>query len=108
MIADPLLLKAMLFAAKATLIFQACLVFYFFGKDEEVPYAARNIFFVLANAGCLFLASGIIQENSFLIKCGIFILIVQGMIDAHLIISKYERIKKIEKELKDEKSDAKK
>ena len=108
MIADPLLLKTMLFAAKATLIFQACLVFYFFGKDEEVPYAARNIFFVLANAGCLFLASGIIQENSFLIKCGIFILIVQGMIDAHLIISKYERIKKIEKELKDEKSDAKK
>ena len=63
MIADPLLLKAMLFAAKATLIFQACLVFYFFGKDEEVPYAARNIFFILANAGCLFLASGIIQET---------------------------------------------
>ena len=30
------------------------------------------------------------------------------MIDAHLIISKYERIKKIEKELEDEKSDAKK
>ena len=108
MIADPLLLKAMLFAAKATLIFQACLVFYFFGKDEKIPHAARNIFYVLANAGCLFLASGIIQENSFLIKCGIFILIVQGMIDAHLIISKYERIKKIEKELKDEKSDAKK
>ena len=44
MIADPLLLKAMLFAAKATLIFQACLIFYFFGKDEKVPYAARNIF----------------------------------------------------------------
>ena len=56
----------------------------------------------------MFLASGIIQENSFLIKCGIFILIAQGMIDAHLIISKYERIKKIEKELEDEKSDAKK
>ena len=89
----------MLFAAKATLIFQACLIFYFFGKDEKVPYAARNIFFVLANAGCLFLASGIIQENTFLIKCGIFILITQALID---------RIKKIEKELENEKSDAKK
>ena len=98
----------MLFAAKATLIFQACLIFYFFGKGEKVPYAARNIFFILANGGCLFLASGIIQENSFLIKCGIFILIAQGMIDAHFIIARYERIKKIEKEIENEKSDAKK
>ena len=108
MIADPFLLKAMLFAAKATIIFQACLVFYFFGKDEKIPYSARNIFFVLANAGCLFLASGIIQGNSFLIKCGIFILITQALVDAHLIISKYARIKKNEKEIEDEKSDAKK
>ena len=108
MIPDPYLLKAMLFAAKATLIFQACLIFYFFGKEEKVPYAARNIFFVLANSGCLFLASGIIQENTFLIKCGIFILITQALIDIHFIISRYERIKKIEKELENEKSDAKK
>ena len=108
MITEPFLLIAMLFAAKATIIFQACLIFYFFGKDEKVPYAARNIFFILANGGCLFLASGIIQENSFLIKCGIFILIAQGMIDTHFIIARYERIKKIEKETENEKSDAKK
>ena len=108
MIPDPFLLKAMLFAAKATLIFQACLIFYFFGKDEKVPYSARNIFFVLANAGCLFLASGIIQENSLLIKCVIFILITQALVDAHLIISKYTIIKKIKKEIEDEKFDAKK
>ena len=68
----------------------------FFGKDEKVPYSARNIFFVLANAGCLFLASGIIQENSFLIKCGIFILITQALVDAHLIISKYARNSKVQ------------
>ena len=91
-----------------TLIFQTALVFYFFGKHEKIPYSAREIFFVVANAGCLFLASGIIQENSFLIKCGIFILIAQALIDAHLIISRYEKIKKIEKELENEKSDAKK
>ena len=108
MIPDPFLLKAMLFAAKATLIFQASLIFYFFGKDEKIPYSARNIFFVLANAGCLFLASGIIQENLFLIKCGIFILITQALVDAHFIISRYIKIKKIEKEIEDEKSDAKK
>ena len=108
MITEPFLLIAMLFAAKTTIIFQACLIFYFFGKEEKVPSSARNIFFVLANAGCLFLASGIIQENSFLIKCGIFILIAQALIDAHLIISRYEKIKKIEKELENEKSDAKK
>ena len=99
---------SMLIALKATLIFQAALIFYFFGKDEKIPHAARNIFYVLANAGCLFLASGIIQENSFLIKSGIFILIAQGLIDAHFIIARYERIKKIEKEIENEKSDAKK
>ena len=93
MIADPFLLTAMLIAAKITVIFQAVLLFYFFGKDEKIPYAARDIFFILANAGCLFLASGIIWENLFLIIVGIFILIVHALIDAHFIISKYLRIK---------------
>ena len=106
MISDPILLKAMVIALKATLIFQAVLIFYFFGKDEKIPYSARNIFFVLANSGCLFLAGGLIFENSFLIKGGIFILIVHALIDAHFIISKYQRKKSIEKE--QEKSDAKK
>ena len=93
MIPDPILLKAMLIAAKITIIFQAALLFYFFGKDEKVPYTARNIFFVIANAGCLFLAGGIILENLFLIKIGIFILVVHALIDAHFIINKYLRIK---------------
>ena len=106
MISDPILLKAMVIALKATLIFQAALIFYFFGKDEKIPYSARNIFFVLANSGCLFLAGGLIFENSFLIKGGIFILIVHALIDAHFIISKYQRNKSVEK--KKEKSDAKK
>ena len=65
-----------------------------------------DMFFILANGGCLFLAGGLIFENSFLIKGGIFILIVQALIDAHFIISKYQRKKSIEKE--QEKSDAKK
>ena len=98
--------QAMLIALKATLIFQAVFVFYFFGKDEKIPYSARDIFLVVANAGSLFLAGGLIFENSFLIKGGIFILIVQALIDAHFIISKYQRIKSIEKE--QEKSDANK
>tara|TARA_B100001996_G_scaffold340348_1_gene293826 strand:+ start:105 stop:410 length:306 start_codon:yes stop_codon:yes gene_type:complete len=98
--------QAMLIALKATLIFQATLIFYFFGKDEKIPYSARDIFFILANGGCLFLAGGLIFENSFLIKGGIFILIVQALIDAHSIISKYLRNKSIEKE--EEKSNAKK
>ena len=98
--------QAMLIALKATLIFQAALIFYFFGKDEKIPYSARDMFFILANAGCLFLAGGLIFENSFLIKGGIFILIVKALIDAHFIISKYQRNKSVEK--KEEKSDAKK
>ena len=53
----------MLVAAKITIIFQAALLFYFFGNDAKVPYAARDIFFVIANVGCLFLAGGIILEN---------------------------------------------
>ena len=89
-----------------TLIFQTALVFYFFGKDEKIPYSAREIFFVVANAGCLFLAAGLIKNNSLLIKGGIYILVVQALIDAHFIISKYQRNKSIKK--KEEKSDAKK
>ena len=106
MISDPLLLKAMIIALKITLIFQAAFVFYLFGKHEKILDSARNVFFVLANAGCLFLASGLILENFFLIKGGIFILIVQVLIDVHFIISKYQRNKSIEKE--EEKSNAKK
>ena len=98
--------QAMIIALKASLIFQAALIFYFFGKDEKIPYSARDMFFILANAGCLFLASGLILENSFLIKGGIFILILKALIDAHFIISKYQRNKSIKK--KEEKSDAKK
>ena len=89
--------QAMLIALKATLIFQAALIFYFFGKDEKIPYSARDMFFILANAGCLFLAGGLIFENSFLIKGGIFILILKALIDAHFIISKYQRNKSIKK-----------
>ena len=98
--------QAMLIALKATLIFQAALIFYFFGKDEKIPYSARDMFFILANAGCLFLAGGLIFENSFLIKGGIFILILKALIDAHFIISKYQRNKSNKN--KEEKSDAKK
>lgn len=93
MIPDPILLKAMLIAAKITIIFQAVLLFYFFGKDGKIPFSSRNIFFVIGNSGCLFLAGGIILENLFLIKIGIFILIVHALIDAYFIISKYLRIK---------------
>ena len=98
--------QAMIIALKASLIFQAALIFYFFGKDEKIPYSARDMFFILANAGCLFLAGGLIFENSFLIKGGIFILILKALIDAHFIISKYQRNKSVEK--KENKSDAKK
>ena len=105
MIPDLILLKAMVIALKATLIFQAALVFYFFGKDQKIPYSARNIFFVLANSGCLFLAGGLIFENSYLIKGGIFILIVHALIDAHSIVSKYQRNKSVKK--KEKKPDAK-
>ena len=106
MISDPISFKAIIIALKATLIFQAALIFYFFGKDEKIPYSARGIFFILASGGCLFLASGLIFENSFLIKGGIFILIVKALIDAHFIVSKYQRNKSFEK--KEGESDAKK
>ena len=106
MISDPILLKAMIIALKITLISQATFIFYLLGKYEKILGSARNVFFVLANAGCLFLASGLILENFFLIKGGIFILIVQVLIDVHFIISKYQRNKSIEKE--EEKSNAKK
>ena len=100
--------QAMIIALKATLIFQGTFIFYLFGKYEKIPYSARLIFYVIANSGCLFLATGLIKNNSFLIKGGIFILIVQVLIDAHFLISQYQRNKSIEKEKAKEKFDAKK
>ena len=100
--------EAMIIALKITLIFQGVFIFYLFGKYEKIPHSARNIFFVLINAGCLFLAGGLIMNNSFLIKGGLFILIVHAMLDAHFLISKYQKNKSIEKEKEKEKSDAKK
>ena len=105
MISDPILLKAMLIVAKATMIFQAALLFDFYGKDEKVPYAARNIFFVIANAGCLFLAGGIFLENLFLIKSGVFVLLIHALVDAHFIICRYFQIKSFKEK---EKENAKK
>ncbi len=48
----------------------------------------------------LFLAGGLITSNFFLIKGGIFILIIHALIDAHYLISRYEMFKELEKEEK--------
>ena len=98
--------EAMIIALKITLIFQGVFIFYLFGKYEKIPHSAKNIFFVVANAGCLFLASGLIKNNYFLIKGGLFILIVHALIDAYLLLTQYQSNKSIEKEK--EKSNAKK
>ena len=58
--------EAMIIALKITLIFQGVFIFYLFGKYEKIPHSAKNIFFVIVNAGCLFLASGLIMNNFFL------------------------------------------
>ena len=106
MISDPFLLKAMIISLKITLIFQTALIFFFFGKNNKIPSNARHIFFILANSGCFFLAGGLIFENLLLVKGGIFILITHACLDAHYLISKYQKIKLIKKEK--ENSDAKK
>ena len=98
--------QAMIIALKITLIFQAAFIFYLFGKYEKIPHSARNIFFVIANAGCLFLASGLIMNNFFLIKGGLFIFIVHALINAYFLLAQYQSNKSIEKEK--EKSNAKK
>ena len=100
--------ESMIIALKITLIFQGVFIVYLFGKYEKILHSARNIFFVVVNAGCLFLASGLIKNNYFLIKGGLFILIVHALIDVHFLISKYQKNKSIEKEKEKEKSDAKK
>ena len=99
--------EAMIIALKITLIFQGVFIFYLFGKYEKIPHSARNIFFIVVNAGCLFLAGGLIKNNYFLIKGGLFILIVHALIDAHFLISEYQSNKSIEKEKEKEESDAK-
>ena len=98
--------EAMIIALKITLIVQGAFIFYLFGKYEKIPHSARNIFFVIANAGCLFLASGLIMNNFFLIKGGLFIFIVHALIDAYFLLAQYQSNKSIEKEK--EKSNAKK
>ena len=100
--------QAMLIALKITLIFQGVFIFYLFGKYEKIPHSARDIFFIVVNAGCLFLTGGLIVNNYFLIKGGLFILIVHALIDVHFLISKYQKNKSIENEKEKEKSDSKK
>ena len=98
--------EAMIIALKITLIFQGAFIFFLFGKYEKISHSARNIFFVIANAGCLFLASGLIMNNFFLIKGGLFIFIVHALINAYFLLAQYQSNKSIEKEK--EKSNAKK
>ena len=98
--------QAMIIALKITLIFQGAFIFFLFGKYEKISHSARNIFFVIANAGCLFLASGLIMNNFFLIKGGLFIFIVHALINAYFLLAQYQSNKSIEKEK--EKSNAKK
>jgi len=100
------LIDAMVSALKITLIFYGVFVFYLFGKYEKIPYSARKVIFVIGNGGCLFLAGGLVTSNFYLIKGGIFILLIHALIDAHFLISKYEMFKNIEKE--EEKKDEKK
>ena len=93
--------EAMIIALKITLIVQGAFIFFLFGKYEKIPHSARNIFFVVINAGCLFLAGGLIINNYFLIKGGLFLLIVHALINAHFLISEYQSNKSIEKEKKE-------
>ena len=99
--------EAMIIALKITLIVQGAFIFFLFGKYEKIPHSARNIFFVVINAGCLFLAGGLIINNYFLIKGGLFILIVHALINTHFLISEYQSNKSIEKVKEKEESDAK-
>ena len=96
----------MVTALKITLIFYGVFIFYLFGRYEKIPYSARQTIFVIGNGGCLFLAGGFITSNFYLIKGGIFILLIHALIDAHFLISKYEMFKNIEKQ--EEKKDEKK
>ena len=82
----------MIISLKLTLILQASLILFFFGKDEKIPYAARQILFIMANGGCLFCAYGLINGNIYLIKGGIFIFVLHAFIDGHFLISRYQSI----------------
>ena len=106
MISSFTLTEVMIMAMKATLIFYSIFVFFLFGKFEKIPYSARQAIFVIGNSGCLFLAGGLITGNSYLIKGGLFILLIHALIDAHFLIDKYQMYKKIEDEKKE--TDAKK
>ena len=106
MIPDPILLNATVIAMKITLIVYGAFIFYLFGKYEKIPYSARQLLVVFANGGCLFLAGGLIMNNFFLIKGGLFIFIVHALIDAYFLLAQYQSNKSIEKEK--EKSNAKK
>ena len=103
---DLLLLKAMITVAKVTIFFQAGLLFYFFGNEGKVPASSRNIFFVIANGGCLFLAGGLTANNNFLITSGAHILIIHALVDFHTLLSRYQLNKKTIEE--DKKKNAKK
>ena len=82
----------MIIGLKFSMILQASIILFFFGKNEKIPYSARQILFIIANGGCLFCAYGLINENIYLIKGGIFIFILHALTDGHFLISRYQLI----------------
>ena len=83
---------------KTTLILYGVLIFYILGSFGKIPRYAMNLVWSFGIGGPLFLSTGILIENFFLIKGGIFILLMLSLILLHQIINEYYQNKEVVEE----------
>ena len=74
---------------KVSILLYAVFIFYIFGKNGKISDSAMNLVWSFGLGGPLFLSTGILIENFFLIKGGIFILLMLSLILLHQIINEY-------------------
>ena len=89
MTVTPFILSSIILLMKGTILFFAIFIFFIFGKDGKTPNFAMNLVWSFGIGGPLFLSSGIFLENFYLIKGGIFLIMMLGLILFHQVITKY-------------------
>ena len=89
MTVTPFILSSIILLMKGTILLFAIFIFFIFAKNGKTPNLAMNLFWSFGIGGPLFLSSGIFLENFYLIKGGIFLIIMLGLILFHQVITEY-------------------
>ena len=80
---------------KVSILLYAAFIFYIFGKNGKIPENTMNLIWSFGLGGPLFFSKGIFIENFFLIKGGLFLLLMLSLVLLHQIINEYYQNKEV-------------